>query len=128
MAATSSEQSEPDFRLALERRNLAVALPKFNVVAVDKLLRLFHDLIVVDADRRDRFTKMTVITDKICAIFRGVAAPNGSGGSITELAEDSASVFAYRALKRPVSSEPDISLRSGCDSFYRFFRILAYFR
>jgi hypothetical protein len=60
-------------------------LPKLNVVAVDKLLRLFHGLIVIDADQRNRFAKMTVMTDKICAIFRHVAAPNGSGGSITEL-------------------------------------------
>jgi hypothetical protein len=44
----SPEQSEPGFWLALKRCNLAVALPKLNVVAVDKLLRFFYGLIVVD--------------------------------------------------------------------------------
>jgi hypothetical protein len=78
-------QTKIELWFVVEPCNLAVALPKLNVVAVDKQLRLFHGLIVIDADQRNRFAKMTVMTDKICVIFRHVATPNGSGGSITEL-------------------------------------------
>jgi hypothetical protein len=36
---------ELDFRLVVEPRNLAGALPKLNVMAVNKLSRLFHGLV-----------------------------------------------------------------------------------
>jgi hypothetical protein len=78
-------QLKSDFWLAVKNRDLAVALPKLNVVAINKLLRLFRGLIVVDADQRNGFLKTAVLTDSVCAIFRHVAAPNGNGESITQL-------------------------------------------
>jgi hypothetical protein len=37
------------FGLAFKRRNLPVALPKFNIVTINKLLCLFHGLAVIGA-------------------------------------------------------------------------------
>ena len=42
-------QLELDFRLALEPGYLAVALPKFNVMAINELLCLFRGFYIVGA-------------------------------------------------------------------------------
>jgi hypothetical protein len=52
--------SELELRLVVERRNLAVALPKLNVVAINKLFCLFPGLGIVVTFEGNEVVKMTV--------------------------------------------------------------------
>jgi hypothetical protein len=47
-------------RLAVESAYLAVALPEFNIVTVNKLLRLLCGVVVINAFERDRAIEMPV--------------------------------------------------------------------
>jgi hypothetical protein len=51
---------ELNFRPVIESRYLAVALPKFNVVAINKLLSLFLGLGIIGAFEWNRAVKMAV--------------------------------------------------------------------
>jgi hypothetical protein len=73
---------ELDFWLVIELGYLSVALPKLNVVAVYKLLRLFLGLCVIGAVQVNRTVKMAIRSDDINAIIRHGAAPL-LGGSAT---------------------------------------------
>jgi hypothetical protein len=64
-----------DFRLAIVPCYLAVALPEFNIVAVNKLFRLFHSIVIVSAVEWDRVGKVPVRIDDISAVIRQMALP-----------------------------------------------------
>jgi hypothetical protein len=56
--------------MAVELFNLAVVLPKFNIVTVDHLPGAFSCAVVVIADEIDGFHEMAVTADKVRAIVR----------------------------------------------------------
>lgn len=53
----------------LERRNLAVALPKFDIVTVNKLFRFFAGFGVIGTFEGNRLLKMAVAADDVSAII-----------------------------------------------------------
>jgi hypothetical protein len=61
---------ELHLRLLLERRYLAVALPKLDTMAINKPLCLIHRRIIISAVQWNRFEKMAVGADDVNAIFR----------------------------------------------------------
>jgi hypothetical protein len=56
--------------MAFKLGNLAVVLPKLNVVTIDHLPGAFPCAVVVVADQIDGFHEMTVPANKVCSIIR----------------------------------------------------------
>jgi hypothetical protein len=66
-----------------EHGYLTVALPKFNVMAVYKLLSPLLGCVIVLTFQRNRFLEMAVMADKVDAIIRHGTAPIDQAGALT---------------------------------------------
>src|ERR1700730_535357 len=69
----------PLFRLVIEFGYLAIVLPKFNVVAVNKLLCLFPSFAIVSAVERNKVLEMAVPADDVNSILRHMRSPDQAG-------------------------------------------------
>jgi hypothetical protein len=58
---------------------LAIALPKFNVVAVNKLLCLFPSFAIVSAVERNKLLEMAVPADDVNSILCHMRSPDQAG-------------------------------------------------
>ena len=68
------------FLLEAERANLSVKLPKLDVAIDNELLSHFDRLCIIGANQGKRVVEVTVITDKIGAVF-GHGVPRMGGAS-----------------------------------------------
>jgi hypothetical protein len=71
-----------EFRRVLELGDLPIPLPEFNVVAVNKLFRSLHGLVIVGAFQWNRIKEVPIGADDVNAVFRHVAAPLGQAGAL----------------------------------------------
>jgi hypothetical protein len=68
-------QSDGQRRDCADHRDLAVVLPKFDVMAVNELLGVFFGGVVVGADKLDCPEKTTFYPNNVCSISSHLTGP-----------------------------------------------------